>query len=142
MNRQQQRAEKHNRAKFKNSRERQQHRARCRVLARQIVIHGKREAGSDGDFAGGIRRPLTMTEKDAERVYNWAIETPNRWYCRALAWFRANDGEEYISEVYHEVGQQLRSDELAEERRKLLKEARDGGNPNHLVAEGFEMGIL
>lgn len=28
------------------------------------------------------------------------------------------------------------------QRRALMQQARDGGNPRHLVAEGYEMGIL
>ena len=56
--------------------------------------------------------------------------------------FSDHSGQAYNEEAYHEIGQQLRANELTEERQKLLKQARDGGNHRHLVAEGYEMGIL
>ncbi|MDC8803886.1 hypothetical protein PRZ61_10610 [Halomonas pacifica] len=141
-NRAQRRAQKHSRAHFKSPAERRQYRSRCRTLARQLVIHGKRLSGTDDDFEGGIRRPLTMSENDAMLAYNWAINTPNRWWCRAWALFRADDGTEYIEEREHEVDQQVLANELSAERRGLMQQARDGGNPRHLVAEGYEVGIL
>lgn len=113
-------------------------RRRCERLARQLVIHGKRLAGSDEDFIGGIKRLAPMSEEDKVRAYNWCTMTPNRWTFVARAYCRTEQGEEYVEEVEAETQQAVLINSLSEWRMQLLEQAKAGANPRHLVAEGFE----
>lgn len=128
--------------KVKNSAQKTQYRNRCLRLARQLTIHGKRLAGSDEDFEGGVKKPATMSRHDANLAYGWAVETPNRWWCVATAYFEAEDGTRYQWSAEGETGQQALANELSQQRRDLLEQAKSEGNPRHLVAEGYEMGVL
>lgn len=116
---------------------------RARRLARHLVWHGKRLAGTDEDFTGGIRwNRLYMTEHDAHRVSAWACDSPNRWWVIATAYFRADDGEEYRVDIEAETNQAQLVNELSPWRLELLEQAKAGGNPRHLVAEGYETGVI
>lgn len=113
-------------------------RTRYHRLARQLVIHGKRLAGSDEDFIGGIKKPAVMGEHDMIVVYNWMTSTPNRWRFIARAYCRTEQGEEYVEEVEAETQQAVLINSLSAWRLQLLEQAKAGANPRHLVAEGFE----
>lgn len=115
-----------------------QARRRCERLARQLVIHGKRLAGSDEDFIGGIRKPAAMSQNDMVATYNWATSTPQRWHFTAMAYFKDERGNQYSEERVGVTGQHWLVNDLSEWRMGLLQDAINAGNHKHLVAEGFE----
>lgn len=116
-------------------------RRRWERLARQLMVYGWRQE-PDADLVGGVHRPITMSDAACTEAYNWAINTPNRWWVRAIVICRADDGTEYRETVEAEMGQHLRINDTSEYRLSLLEEARRGINPRHWVAEGFEMGVI
>lgn len=118
-----------------------QARLRCERLARQIVIHGKRFAGDDDDFLGGIKGPAAMTQHDAMRVHEWMMNTPQSWKIKAIAYCRDDDGGSYRHEVAASIPQKCLSSELTQTRMQLLSQAINDVNHRHLVAEGFELRI-
>jgi len=117
---------------------------RARALARHLVWHGKRLAGdNDADFAGGIRyNRLYLNDASAQRVSEWALSTPNRWWVRATAYCRTEAGDDYRIDIEAETEQTQLADELTTWRRQLLEQAKDQCNPRHLVAEGYETGVI
>lgn len=117
-------------------------RRRYERLARQWIIHGKRLAGCDEDFIGGIHRPLTMNEADLAASYEWARQTPNRWWVRAIVYCVDEDGNQYNEQMQAEIQQAVRVNETSEYRLSLLDQARASVNARHVVAEGFEMGVI
>jgi len=117
---------------------------RARRLARHLTWHGKRLANdSDSHFHGGIRfNRLFMTDHDAQRASAWALESPQRWWIRATAYCRTEAGDDYRVDIEAETDQAQLADELAAWRRQLLEQAKAQCNPRHLVAEGYETGVL
>lgn len=116
-------------------------RRRYERLARQLIIHGKRQE-RDADFVGGIHRPLTMSYADLATSYEWARQTPNRWWIRATVYCIDDDGDRYNEQIEAEIQQALRVNETSQFRLSLLDQARAAVNPRHIVAEGFEMGVI
>lgn len=114
---------------------------RRQALARQLIIYGKRQE-QDAEFAGGLHRPITMSERDAMAAYEWLIDKPLRFWIRATVYCRDDAGDQYRESREAETQQAATANDLAPFRMQMLADARNAVNARHVVAEGFEMGVM
>ncbi|WFF40427.1 hypothetical protein EVC62_02320 [Salinicola endophyticus] len=114
---------------------------RRQALARQLIIYGKRQE-RDAEFAGGLHRPITMSERDAMAAYEWLLDKPLRFWIRATVYCRDDAGDQYRESREAETQQAATANDLAPFRMQMLAEARAAVNARHVVAEGFEMRVI
>ena len=96
----------------------------------------------DDRLHGRWSYPVTASVSDYEALAEYAENAPHRWRIACHARFQADDGTMYVETVEAEVMQAVLIGELADEWRRMLDEARAGGNARHLHSEVVELEVM